>query len=79
MICFLVSVIYQLSIDSSTGPNSKTQEMGLGQRRGHSMLLVVSTMASSTHNCWSLGDGTDRAKYWEMPGFWMWTVGGGGR
>ena len=66
-------------IDSSTGPNSTSQEMGLGQRRGHHMLLVVSTMANSTHNCLSLGEGMEMARYWEMPGFWMCTVGYGER
>ena len=48
---------------SRTGPNSTSQEVDLGQRRGQTMQLSASTMASSTLNCWLLGDGSERASH----------------
>ena len=43
----LLLMYIQYVIHSSTGPNSANQEQDLGQRRGHTMQLAVSTMAST--------------------------------
>ena len=47
----LLLMCIQYVIHSSTGPNSASQEQDLGQRRGQTMQLAVSTMASSILNC----------------------------
>ena len=73
-----VGIVYCFCFPRS-GPNWRNLRELLGQLRDQAMLPAASTMEMSTPSCWSLVDGISMATLKMTCGFWISSLGDGGR